>query len=215
MNGRTLEVVDSEKDVGVVIHNSLKPSIQCAKAAGKANLVLGQLSRAVTYRDKDTFVRLFKVYVRPHLEYAVQSWCPWTAADKEVLEKVQCRAVRMVSNLRGSTYEERIAELGMVTLETRRLRGDMLQTFRILSGVDLVEPETWFQLSNQAVREGATVTRSADSVHGIQEVWANGEIRKNFFSVRVIKPWNNLPAQIKASSTVNEFKSRYDDWFAT
>ena len=76
MDGRTLEVVDSEKDVGVVIHNSLKPSIQCAKAAGKANLVLGQLSRAVTYRDKDTFVRLYKVYVRPHLEYAVQSWCP-------------------------------------------------------------------------------------------------------------------------------------------
>ena len=85
MDGRPLEVVDNEKDVGVVIHNSLKPSIQCAKAAGKANLVLGQLSRAVTYRDKDTFVRLYKVYVRPHLEYAVQNSCPWSSSDNQVL----------------------------------------------------------------------------------------------------------------------------------
>ena len=121
----------------------------------------------------------------------------------------------MVSNLRGRTYEERLAELGMVTLETRRLRGDMLQTYRIMSGKDLVEPETWFQLSNQVVREGAAGTRSVDSVHGIQEVWPKGEIRKNFFSSRVVKPWNNLPAHIKSSRTVNEFKNSYDEWFAT
>ena len=75
----------------------------------------------------------------------------------------------MVSNLRVKTYEERLAELGMVTLETRRLRGDMLQIFRIMKGKDLVEPETRFQLSNQVVREGAAGTRSVDSVHGIQE----------------------------------------------
>ena len=125
MNERLLEAVDSEKDVGVVIHKSLKPSLQCAKAAVKANLVLGQLSRAVTYRDKTTFIRLYQVYVRPHLENAVQSWSPWTVADKEDLEKVQHRAVKMVSNLRGQTYEERLAELEMVTLETRRTRGGL------------------------------------------------------------------------------------------
>ena len=76
MGGRVLDVVDSEKDVGVTIHKSLKPSLQCARAASKANLVLGQLARAVTYRDRTTFIRLYQMYVRPHLEYAVQSWCP-------------------------------------------------------------------------------------------------------------------------------------------
>ena len=91
----------------------------------------------------------------------------------------------------------------------------MLQTFRIMSGKDLVETETWFQLSNQVVRERAAGTRSVDSVYGIQEVWPMGEIRQNFFSSRVVKPWNNLPAHIKSSSTVNEFKNRYDEWFAT
>ena len=145
----------------------------------------------------------------------MQSWCPWSVTDKQVLEKAQCRAVKMVSNLMGRTYEERLAELGMVTLETRWLRGDMLQTFRIMAGIDLVEPGTWFQLSNQVVREGAAGTRSVDSVHGIQEVWPKVEIRKNFFSSRVVKPWNNLPAHIKSSRTVNEFKNSYDEWFAT
>ena len=96
MGGRALDKVESEKDVGVLVHKSLKPSLQCAKAAGKANQVLGQLARAVTYRDKQTFLKLFTVYVRPHLEYAVASWCPWNKADKEILEKVQKSAVAMV-----------------------------------------------------------------------------------------------------------------------
>ena len=82
-----------------------KPSLQCARAASKANLVLGQLARAVTCRDSTTFIRLYQVYVRPHLEYTVQSWCPWTKADMEVLERVQHRAVMMVSNLQGRSYK--------------------------------------------------------------------------------------------------------------
>ena len=212
MNGRTLEAVDSEKDVGVLVHRSLKPSLQCAKAAGKANLVLGQLSRAVTYRDRNTFIKLYTVYVRPHLEYAVQSWSPWTVGDKEVLEQVQRRAVRMVSNLRGRTYEERLAELEMVTLETRRQRGDMIQTFRIMSGIDQVDPCTWFTPCDQVGVVGACQTRSSSGLYKLKEVWPNKDIRRNFFSIRTIKPWNNIPDGVKAATTVNEFKNSYDNW---
>ena len=98
MGGQVLEEVESEKDVGVMIHQSLKPSLQCTRAAERANQVLGQLSRAVSYRDKQTFLKLYKVFVRPHLEYAVASWSPWLQSDKEMLEKVQRRALNMVSN---------------------------------------------------------------------------------------------------------------------
>ena len=63
MGGEILEATDSEKDVGIHVHQSLKPSLQCAKASAKANQVLGQLSRAVGYRDKDTFLKLYCVYV--------------------------------------------------------------------------------------------------------------------------------------------------------
>ena len=72
--------------------------------------------------------------MRPHLEYAVVSWSPWLQQDKEVLEKVQRRAVAMVSNLRRGTYEDKLAEVGMLSLEDRRERGDMIAAFKILSG---------------------------------------------------------------------------------
>ncbi len=67
-------------------------------------------------------------YVRPHLEFAVPAWSPWQEGDKEVLEKVQKRAVKMISGLEGKTYEERLKEVGLLTLEERRHQADMVQT---------------------------------------------------------------------------------------
>ena len=59
-----LEATEEEKDVGVIISKTLKPSLQCARAAKKANQVLGQMARSITYRNKLNFIRLYKVYVR-------------------------------------------------------------------------------------------------------------------------------------------------------
>ena len=68
MRGTPLGTSECEKDLGVMVHQTLKPSTQCAKAAKKANMVLGQLTRGVGYRDKKGFMDLYKTYVRPHLE---------------------------------------------------------------------------------------------------------------------------------------------------
>ena len=211
MEGRVLEAVESEKDVGVIVHESLKPSLQCARAAGRANAILGQLSRAVGYRDKDTFLKLYRVYVRPHLEYAVTSWSPWSVGDKEVLERVQKRALRMVSNLRGRQYEERLVEAGMTSLEDRRERGDMLATYKILSGKDRVDPRTIFNLAE----EGPGLrTRQAAGMHHIrkQAVRPRLDIRRYTFSQRVVNTWNQLPDSLKAVDTVLAFKIGYDEW---
>ena len=97
MNGVELEESKEEKDLGVIVTNKLSVSAQCAKAAKTANTVLGQISRAFHFRDKDIFSGLYKQYVRPHLEYAVQAWSPWLEKDKEILESVQKRAARSVS----------------------------------------------------------------------------------------------------------------------
>ena len=91
MGGHTLESSKQEKDLSVLIDDSLKPSGQCAKAAAKANMVLGQLTRGCTCRDPDNLTNLYKVYVRPHLECAQASWSPWTQADIQTLEQVQKR----------------------------------------------------------------------------------------------------------------------------
>ena len=63
MGGHLLEPSKQEKDLGVLIDDSLKPSAQCAKAASKANLVLSQLTRGCTWRDPENLTQLYKVYV--------------------------------------------------------------------------------------------------------------------------------------------------------
>jgi ribonuclease P/MRP protein subunit RPP40 len=121
--------------------SSLKPSQQCKKAARTAQTVLSQLARAFHFRDRHVFLRLYIQYVRPHLEYAVPAWVPW-------YEKVQRRAVRMISGLKATSYEEKLKELGISTLEKRRRYLDMLQTYKVMTGKDNVDRATWFDMAS-------------------------------------------------------------------
>jgi galactitol-specific phosphotransferase system IIB component len=116
MNGIKLACTTKERDVGVIISDNLKQADQCKKAAQTASTVLAQIHRAFHYRDKVTYVGLYKQYVRPHLEFATPAWSPGNQGDIDVLEHVQERAVRAVSGLRGRTYSERLSELGLLTL---------------------------------------------------------------------------------------------------
>jgi hypothetical protein len=100
MGGRELEVPRVGKDVGVRVEDTLKPSMQCA--AAKANRILGQLSRAVQWRDKITFPKLYMSHVRPVLEYAGTVWCPYLVWDRETWKKVQRRMVSMIPATRKS-----------------------------------------------------------------------------------------------------------------
>ena len=102
-------------------------------------MVLGQITRVVTFRDKTTLIGLYQVFVLPHLSCAVQAWAPFNKADKALLERVQRRAVKIVTNIRGS-YEERLAILKIRTLEERRLRSDLIKTYKILTGKIMLTP---------------------------------------------------------------------------
>ncbi len=205
MTGVPLAVTTEEKDVGVLVSSNLKPSAQCAKAAKTAALVLGQIARAFHFRDRNIFVNLYKQYVRPHLEFACPAWSPWTETDKETLEKVQKRAIKMVSGLSGSSYEDRLAELGMVTLAERRHQTDMVQVFKIVNGFDRVEAGTWFN----HVNPGNIITRSAADPLNIAKPRGRLDLRLNFFSLRVVDGWNNIPADIKRARSVPAFKKAY------
>jgi hypothetical protein len=61
--------------------------------------MLGRLTRAFHYRDRNTFIRLYNQYVLPHLEFAIQAWSPWLEKDKDkaVLEKVKRKAIGRVT----------------------------------------------------------------------------------------------------------------------
>ncbi|PIK39075.1 hypothetical protein BSL78_24082 [Apostichopus japonicus] len=117
LNGVELQEVSVERDLGIYIDSSLQPSKHCLEAAKRGNRVLGMIKRNFSFLKEDIVVRLYKQLVRPHLEYAVQAWNPYFAKDKEVLEKVQRRATRMISSLKRVPYYRRLQLLNLTTLE--------------------------------------------------------------------------------------------------
>ena len=207
MSGRCLNTTEEERDVGVMINSSLRPGSQCAKAAKTAGAVLGQITRAFHYRDRQVFVQLYKQYVRPHLEFAGPAWSPWTGADIEVLERVQRKAVGMVTGLTARTYEEKLGELGLTTLEERRHQQDILQVFKIVRGFDDVDVSQMFEMTGETVP--GRMTRQTADPHNIRVQRCRLDVRKYFFSHRVVEPWNRLPPSLKGARSVHGFKSAY------
>ncbi len=175
------------------------------KAAKTAQTVLGQISRAFQYRDRHIFICLYKQYVRPHLEFSTQAWSPWSVADRETLEKVQKRAVKMVSGLKGESYEDRLKELELTTLEERRHQADMQMVHKIMNGYAELDPETWFERETVPVH----ATRSVTDPLNIKFSTGKLEVRRNFFSVRVIQSWNVIPIEIRQRMSPESFKWAY------
>ena len=89
-----------------------------------------------------------------------------------------------------------------------RLRGDAIEVYKYMKGFLDVEKENLFKPSNQPQPK----TRHQHSFMPLVVPRARLDLRKNFFSVRGAKIWNNLPSAVRASNTVNKFKNSYDSY---
>ena len=118
----------------------------------------------------------------------------------------------MISGLQGKSYEERLLELNMLSLEGRRSLYDMVQTFKIIRGFDNVEHSTWFTLVGG---NPARITRQTSHPLNIVRPIVRNDIRRAFFSVRVVDPWNSLPSEAKDARSIPVFKKIVRDLILT
>jgi hypothetical protein len=203
MHGEELKEVDEETDVGVLVHKSLKPTKQCEKASRTAGAVLRLIQRNFHYRDRNVFLKLYKQYVRPHLEFSSPVWSPWTAEDVNKIENIQRKAVGMISGLQGKTYEERCTEIGLQTLSERRNEQDMALVYKFSKGVGNLKTEALFE---RIPTRAGPVTRLAGSGENFVVPRARLDIRKHSFAVRAAKHWNELPDGVKTANSGEKFK---------
>ena len=133
-----------EKDVGVTISADMKVSEQCGIVASKGNKILGLIRRNITYKDKTLIIPMYKTVIIPHLEYCIQARRPYRKKDIDMLERIQRRATKIIPEQRDFSYEERLKECGLTTLETMRLRGDQIEVFKILNGYENIDRNMFF-----------------------------------------------------------------------
>ena len=203
LGNNMINATTEEKDLGVTISDDLCWSKHISNCVKKANRTLGMVKHTFSYMDKEMFLSLYKALIRPLLEYCPQIWNPFLKRDINALESVQRRATKIVPELKDLPYEERLSKLGLYPLSERRLRGDMIATFKILNGfVDCNDTKLL------PLNMGPIKTRSHRQQ--IKLNVAKNSIRQNFYTQRVILPWNELSNSTVNSESVNVFKGRYD-----
>ena len=140
----TLEVVEQEKDLGVYIESNLSFEAHVNKAVLSANKMTGVIKRNFKYMGEEIFLNLYKTLVRPHLEYSSVVWDPITLRDQRRIEGVQRRATKLIPNMEELNYEQRLVKLGLPSLQYRRTRADMIQVYKIVTGLDRINPKLFF-----------------------------------------------------------------------
>ena len=192
-----LPSVTSEKDLGVLVNNTLTWNEHITSSVQKANSVIAWISRTLISRSVEVMLPIYKTIVRPHVEYAVQLWSPLPSHGNwgliQSLEGVQRSFTRMIDGIGTMEYENRLKVLGLTTLLERRARGDLIETFKVVSGLAKYG-ENLFKLS----RSGENlVSRPGDQ----------NRFKHSFLSRRVLTYWNKLPSHVKSVKTVDAFKT--------
>jgi len=202
INNTVLNKVKDEKDLGVIIQSDIKVSEQCAKVVKTANQVLGMINRNFQNKSKEIIVPLYKSLVRPHLEYCVQAWRPNLIKDIKLIENVQHRATRMIPELKGQSYEQRLSNVHLTTLETRRVRGDLIEMFKILKGYD--KSSLCIDTNNLSKLRGHSLKLFKHRF--------NTNVGKFNFVNRITDEWNKLSEDIISCNSVNSFKNKLDHY---
>jgi hypothetical protein len=153
----------------------------------RAQKLLGYIHRQFKYRDKVIVITLYNALVRPILEYAVKLWSSTLVKYIKTLEKVQARATKLIPALRNKGYQRKLEDFNQFTLERRRVKGQLIEPFKILKGFNNIDYRNIFTLSNNP---------SHNNGWKIQLKRFNTKPYEDIVTNRICNMWNRLPANV-------------------
>jgi hypothetical protein len=202
LNNKNLEATNCEKDLGIWVQSDGKWDTHIQHISNKCLQRLGLIKRTFKYKNQYAMKLLYTSLVRPILEYGNIVWSPMYKHQIKKLEKIQKRATKMIPGFREDVYDARLKKLDLLSLEDRRLRGDLIEYFKFSSGLEEVD---WFyppsHLKNATRGHNMKIRR---------ELTQNSIQRHHFLPNRIAPYWNKLPSEAIASTTTNQFKNSID-----
>ena len=157
MDNEAIPSVECQKDLGIWTTPSMDHSHQCNVVARTCHRTICCIMRTFQNWNKDIIVHLHKSLIRPRLEFAICAWAPFLERDINILERVQRRITKMVPGLQYVDYETRLMTLGLQT-KTRRVRCDLILTFKIIKGLADFPMERLFEYCVDAGIRGHDLT---------------------------------------------------------
>lgn len=199
-----LQASECERDLGIQVDSDLKFSKHIETQVNKANRLLGLVRRSYEYLDCETMKLLFTAIVRPHLEFGNVVWAPHLEKDKKLIEGVLRRATRVVSGVKDLEYEERLEKIKLPSMTYRRVRGDLIETYKYTHGF-YRNQDSMFTLDTDRSTRGHSFK--------LKKFRCKTTLRQHFFNQRVVERWNNLPASVVEAPSINAFKNRVDAFY--
>ncbi|CAF1083863.1 unnamed protein product [Brachionus calyciflorus] len=190
----------------------MKWNTQIKNATTKANRVLGCIKKSFKYHRPEVIKLLYTSLVRPNLEYAISSWCPHLEKDINELEKVQRRATKLIPELQNLDYPQRLSILNLTDLRTRRIRGDLIQMYKLINKLEYIDLVNGTNFNFKISGEDKIYNLRRNSYTLMREKVRNCPSRFNFFTNRVVNHWNQLKEDVVKAKQLNSFKSKIDEW---
>ena len=204
--GPIIEVVEQEKDLGVLVSSDMKPDKMVSSQVQKAHLKLTQFNSTFTYRGS-TWIKLYKTYVKPSLLYACEAWRPTSQAGINKLEGVQRRAIRMAGGLGEGSYRDACRKSGMNMIEEELEVTDMTRVFRIMYGHDKVDKSNFWRMEGAGAGPGRRRFKEKEVTRTLSI--QRKEVRKRSFASRVQDQWNSLDDSVKKVRNPKLFRNAF------